>query len=183
MNNIEEKDDSETPVVDGNATNSEEKDDSETQVVVGNATNSEEKDASDNQDVKESREPPANVNDKTPTNEPAQNQVKVDSPTDITTLNIEFTEPSTYKIVKEGGHTVTRNDSKSCFVYVPKPQKQEETSSNTDKKTESNGMFSWLSTKAKTKVAPTQGGKLKTKKNRKTKKRNQKKGFKSRSKK
>ena len=98
-------------------------------------------------------------------------------PSNITKLNIEFTEPSTYKIVKEGGHTVTRNDSKSCFVYVQNsPEVKQE-----DKKTESNGMFSWL--KPKTKVAPTQGGKLKTKKNRKTKKRNQKKGFKSRSKK
>ena len=95
---------------------------------------------------------------------------KVDSPSDIVRLNIEFTEPSTYKIVNEGGHTVTRTDNKSCFVYDQNPQtevKKEETMTN-----RIYGLFS------------KKGGKLKTKKRRITKKRVQKlRPFKSRSKK
>ena len=74
----------------------------------------------------------------------------------VETINILFTPPATYRIVNTGeGYKVTRPDKESCFVYNPEPQV---------------GFFA----KKWNKFTGKSGGKLKTKKHRKTKKRNQK---------
>ena len=113
------------------------------------------------------------------------------------TLNIEFNAPATYKIVDTGGHTVSRKSVNECFVYTP-PTTIEDSSNAVFNQTMRNNILTRAYSNTANKfrnrnVKQTDfhnndnknplaaGGKLKTKKHRKTKKRNQKRGFGSRS--
>ena len=118
------------------------------------------------------------------------NDNNIQSPSNINTLNIKFLPPNTYQIVSSGGHTVSRPNSNSCFVYDQNPQ----VNTNETQSTGAQGLGNTFSNKAQdlgnvisdvtNPLHAKEGGKLKTKKRRITKKHVQKRRpFKSRSKK